>query len=94
MHGTEKGKEGTDIKGRQGRTHFDCSKLKKRSRKLKVRDAVFSELVGYWEEWRAPLCSLKRGGHSGVFETQKQFFFSKMSTQARSKKLNGSVKAE
>ena len=94
MHGSGKGKEGTDIKGRQGRTHFDCSKSKKKSRKLKVRDAVFSELVGYWEEWMALSCSLKRGGNSGVFETQKQIFFSKMSTQARSKKLNGSIKAE
>ena len=30
MHGSGKGKEGTDMKGRQGRTHFDCSKSKKK----------------------------------------------------------------
>ena len=30
MQGTVKGKEGTSLKGRQGRTRFDCPKWKKK----------------------------------------------------------------
>ena len=32
MQGTRKGKEGTNTKGGQGGTHFDCSKVKKKSK--------------------------------------------------------------
>ena len=34
------------MQGRQGGTHFDCPKLKKKSRKLKDRDAVFLRTGG------------------------------------------------
>ena len=50
MHGADEGKEGTKKKGRQGGTRFDCPKSKKKSRKLKVRDTFFSELVRFREE--------------------------------------------
>ena len=73
MHRTGKGNEGTNIKGRQGRTRFDCSKSKKR-RKLIVRDVIFCKLAGFWEEWRALSGLLKRGEHSSVSETQNVFF--------------------
>ena len=49
MHGADEGKEGTKMKGRQAGTRFDCPKSKKKSRKLKARDAFFSELVRFWE---------------------------------------------
>ena len=63
------------MKGRQGGTRFDCPKLKKKSRKLKARDAFFSELVRFWEERRAPSCSVQRGGQMGAFKTEKPIFF-------------------
>ena len=94
MHGADEGKEGTKMKGRQGGTRFDCPKSKRKSRKLKVRDAFFSELVRFWEERRAPLCSVQRGRHSGAFTTEKQAFLSKTSTQAPHKQLNGLIKAQ
>ena len=77
MHGTEKGKEGTNIKGKQGGTRFDCSKSETKSQKLKVRGASFSELVWFSEEERALSCSSKPGRHSGLFKTHKTFFFAK-----------------
>ena len=64
MHGADEGKEGTKMKCRQGGTRFDCPKSKKKSRKLKARDAFFSELVRFWEERRAASCSVQRGRHS------------------------------
>ena len=94
MHGADEGKEGTKMKGRQGGTPFDCPKSKKKSRKLKIRDAFFSELVRFSEERRAPSCSVQRGGHSGAFKTEKQVFFSRPSTQAWHKQLNGLIKAQ
>ena len=94
MHGADEGKEGTKMKGRQGGTRFDCPKSKRKSRKLKVRDAVFSELVRLWEERRAPSCSVQQGGHSGESKPEKQFFLSKTSTQAPHKQLNGLIKAQ
>ena len=75
MQGTGKGMEGTHIKGRHGRTRIDCPKSEKKKRKLKVRDALFSELMGFSEDWRAPLCSVELGGHSRVFQTEKKITF-------------------
>ena len=94
MHGADEGKEGTKMKGRQGGTRFDCPKSKKKGQKLKVCDAFFSELVRFWEERRAPSCSVQRDGHSGAFKTEKQIFLSKKSTQAPHKQLNGLIKAQ
>ena len=94
MHGADEGKECTKMKVRQGKTRFDCPKSKKKGRKLKVRDAFFSELVRFWEEQRAPSCSVQRGGDSGAFKSQKQAFFSRPSTQAPHKQLNGLIKAQ
>ena len=94
MQGADEGKEGTKMKGRQGGTRFDCPKSEKKSRKVKVRDAFFSELVRFWEERRAPSCAVQRGGHSGAFKTEKQTFLSKTSTQASHKQLNGLIKEQ
>ena len=69
------------MKGRQEGTCFDCPKSKKRRQKLKVRDAFLSELVRFWEERRAPSCSVQRGGHSSAFKIKGQIFLSKTSTQ-------------
>ena len=73
MHGIRKGKEGTNIKGRQETTHFECSKSKIKSKK-KLPGAFFAELLGFYEEWRAPSWSLNQGKHSSGFETQKPIF--------------------
>ena len=48
MHGTGKGKEGINIKCRQGRTRFDCSKVKKKS-KTKSWRRVFLQTGGVLE---------------------------------------------
>ena len=45
MQGTLKGKEGTSVKGRQGRTHFDCQKWKKKA-KMKSSGQVFLQTGG------------------------------------------------
>ena len=59
------------VRGCQGATRFDCQKLEKKSRKSKVRDGFFSELVDFLGEWRVWPCSVELGRHSGVFKTQK-----------------------
>ena len=56
MHGTGKGKEGTNIKGRQGRTPFDCPKSKK-----KVENKKFA--ARFSPNWWG---SGKNGGHRRV----------------------------
>ena len=94
MHGADEGKEGTKMKGRQGGTRFDCPKSKKKSRKLKVSDAFFSELVRFLEKRRASSCSVQRGRHSGAFKTEKQIVLSKTSAQAPHKQRNGLIKAQ
>ena len=45
MQGTVKGKEGTSVKRRQGRTRFDCQKWKKNS-KMKILGRVFLQTGG------------------------------------------------
>ena len=92
VQGIVKGKEGTSVKGRQGRTRFDCQKWKKKVENEKF--GFFSKLVVFWGEWRVPPCSVKRGGHSGVFKTQKEILLSKMGTQAPQSKLNGLIKVK
>ena len=41
MHGADEGKESTKMKGRQGGTHFDCPKSKKKKSKIKSSRRVF-----------------------------------------------------
>ena len=47
MQGTMKDKEGTSVNGREGRRHLDGPKLKTKSRKSKVWDGLFSNLMGF-----------------------------------------------
>ena len=62
MHGSGKGKEGTDIKGRQGRTHFDSSKSKK-----KVENSKFA--TRFSPNWWG---TGKNGGHCRVHRSEAQ----------------------
>ena len=56
MQGTVKGKEGTSVKRRQGRTRFDCQKWKK-----KVENETFG--TGFSPKWWG---SGEKGGYHRV----------------------------
>ena len=45
MQGTVRGNDGSSVKGREGRTHFDCQKWKKKP-KMKISGHVFLETGG------------------------------------------------
>ena len=94
MHGSGKGKEGTDIKGRQGRTHFECSKSKKKSSKIKSSRRGFLRNGGVLGRMEGTVVFTEARRKQRCVRNSKTIFFSKMSTQARSKKRNGSIKAE
>ena len=82
------------MKGRQGGTRFDCPKLKKKSRKSKVRDTFFSELAPFLGGTEGTVVFSATRRTQWCVQNLETKFLSKTSTQARQEQLNGLIKAQ
>ena len=92
MQGTVKGKEGTSVKRRQGRTRFDCQKWKKLENEKFGR--VFLQTGGVLgrKEGTAVFSEARRTQR--CVRNSKTNFFSKTGRQAPQKKPDSSIEVE
>ena len=93
MHGIGKGKEATNIKGRQGGTCFDCSKLKKKWKTKSLR-RVFLNTDGILGRREGVVVFTETGQTQQCVGNAKTISFSKTIMPAPNKELNSRIIAE